>query len=35
MRVPARLFGIHRFSDRMKTLGLFAVLVSPFLLARI
>ncbi|ESR24832.1 hypothetical protein N177_2155 [Lutibaculum baratangense AMV1] len=35
MRVPPRVLGIDRFSDRLKALGLFAVLVAPFLLARI
>jgi hypothetical protein len=29
------ILGIRRFGDRMMALGLFAALVSPFLLARI
>jgi hypothetical protein len=29
------VFGINRFGDRLIALGLFAVLVAPFVLARI
>ncbi len=29
------IFGIRRFGDRLFTAGLFAILVSPFILARI
>jgi hypothetical protein len=31
----ATIFGIRRFGDRVIALGMFAMLVSPFVLARI
>ena len=31
----ATVFGIRRFGDRLIALGMFLVLVSPFVLARI
>lgn len=35
MVLPSRFLGIERFGDRVKTVGLFLVLVSPFFLGRI
>lgn len=32
MGIPTRFLGINRFDDRVKTLALFLVLLSPFVL---